>query len=126
METNYCPTNYCPKCGYKISVDTFVIKELNIECESKISEESYRFKDVKIPNGWRLLRVEEAIWLANNKPEIFEKDIIWIEQPLDKNKGKYSAWFDCESDDFVVVGECNLNSNDAPSRVLLCRDLKEE
>lgn len=63
-----------------------------IEVEKKLHTNMKYAKDIKIPDGFRLLELNEFIELINNHYETFwskEEFDEWIAQPLKVNKVKY-------------------------------------
>ena len=106
---------------------TIKIPELNIEIETEISQKGKSFGKLVIPNGWRLLKVNEIIYLYNNYAEELNMKNTWefIEQPFKRNRSV--ARFLAGSDR-AGLG-CN---NDGPDYaygslgVRFCRDLEEK
>ena len=96
----------CEKCGREViePQTTIKIKELNIEVEKDIHEKGKSFDRLICPNGWRLLKVEEIVFLANSKYaeelKMFSgEDDFFFEQPFEKNKEeKLVAGFGANSD----------------------------
>ena len=106
---------------------TIKIKELNIEVETEIHDKNKILSEIRIPKGWRLLTVNEIIWLHNSK---YKKQLnledTWefIKQPFKINKD-YVARFGAIS---VWAGlDCDRNSGirDDSLGVRFCKDIKE-
>ena len=59
----------CRICGQEINTPKGLvnIKELNIKVETEIHHKGEELKNIKIPKGFRLLKVNEIIFLHNNK-----------------------------------------------------------
>ena len=108
--------------------DIIKIHRLNIEVETEISQKGKSFGKLVIPNGWRLLKVNEIIYLYNNYAEKLNMKETWefIEQPFKENKSV--ARFDADSDRAVL----DCNSSVAPDcayvslGVRFCKDLEEK
>jgi hypothetical protein len=79
----------CKHCGSEIAdmPKTLVVKELGIEVQTEISQKGITFKDLIIPKGWRLLTVNEIIYLYNNYANALSLLDTWefIEQPFKRN-----------------------------------------
>lgn len=105
---------------------TIKIKELNIEVEIKIHDKNKSYSDIKIPKGWRLLRIDEMIFLYNNHKKELNLTDTWefIEQPFKDYKNKFAsrfyafpgdAYFDCDGEprySYLLLG------------VRFCKDLE--
>ena len=66
------------------------------------------FRNIKIPDGWRIPTVQEAIDLVNND-DFFkwskfgdQKHDFYVQQPFKRNEGKLAAWFGCYSNNFWI------------------------
>lgn len=116
---------------HKTHNNTVIIKELNIEVESTIHSKGEKIQNIKIPDGWRLLKFNEIIFLHNNDEyrKQLNLDNTWeyIEQPLEFNKLKEQA-VAFYSSPYGANFYCNRNPNDAiPSLgVRFCRNLREK
>lgn len=101
---------------------TIKIPELKIEVEAKIHDKGKTLKEIKIPKGWRLLRIEEALFLYNNKKyrKALNMKDTWefIEQPFEINRKKgfvarlyaFSVWadFSCNREPSVSVASLGV------------------
>jgi len=89
------------------------------------------FKDIVIPLGWGIPTLQEAIDLVNNEKFVRwskvsdEKHDFYVEQPFNKNKGKYAAWLGCNVSYFYLYGDSNLNYNNATRGVLLVKKVEK-
>jgi hypothetical protein len=118
----------------EIKPKTMKIKELKIEVEIEVHDKNKSFEEIIIPKGWRLLKGEEAIFLANNKKYSKKLKIadgssnndFFIQQPFNFNK-KYgyvarffagSVWADLYCYGDPGFRDCSLG-------VRFCRDLKK-
>ena len=77
---------------------TIKIPELKIEVEIEIHDKGKYLKDIQIPEDWRLLRVDELIFLFNNEKynRLLNLKNTWefMEQPFKlNNKNNYVAKF---------------------------------
>ncbi len=107
---------------------TIIIKELNIEVETKIHNKNKTLNEIKIPDGWRLLTVSEIIFLTNKyKKELnLEKTWEFIEQPFKINKEKnYVARFYAYSDVAYLFAIWDSTYSDRALGVRFCRDIGE-
>jgi hypothetical protein len=120
----------CKHCGHEIEDRSSIkIKELRIEVETEIHDKDKTLKEIEIPKGWRLLTLEEIMWLHNSKyKKKLNLDDTWefIEQPFKINKeNNFVARFVANSD------RANLYCNGIPDYsysslgVRFCRDLKK-
>lgn len=106
---------------------TIKIKELGIEVETKIQQKGIYFKDIKIPKGWRLLKIDEIVFLFNNYKKKLNMETTWefFEQPfkLNKEEGLVSRFY-ANPDDAVL--SCGRNPLYSYSRlgVRFCKDLE--
>jgi len=112
-------------------VKTIIVPELNIEVETEMHDKGKPLEQIKIPDGWRLLRINEMVFLHNN-PEyrkILNIEETWefIEQPFEYNKVRgYTTRF------YVGAGRVDLycdgsSQGSIPTLgVRFCRDLKNE
>ncbi len=111
-------------------IKTIVIEELNIEVETYVHDKGKKLLDIKIPEGWRLLTIQELIFLHNNKKyrDQLNMENTWefIEQPLEfnKEKGQVVGFY---SSPFGATFYCNRSPIDPiPSMgIRLCRDLNK-
>ena len=122
----------CKHCGSEIENKTIKIKELNIEVETEYSQKDIKIKDIKIPNGWRLLTLPEWLELYNNHQKKFkdlnkDSDEI-VQQPIESVKDKYPYWnvWWYDLDDGSVPGNRSLYYDDGVRGVRFCRDLKKK
>ena len=105
---------------------TIIIKKLNIEVETRIHQKGKSFNKIKIPKGWRLLKMDEMTFLYNNYAKELNLNNTWefIEQPFDKLKNKYaSRFYACSGYANFYCGRDPLNSGSRLG-VRFCRDLK--
>jgi hypothetical protein len=107
---------------------TIKIPKLKIEVETEIHDNGRWLKDIKIPKGWRLLKVNEIFWLRNSKYRDklnLLKTWEFIEQPdkISKKNG-YVARFIAYS--VRAVLSCNRYPDFSNSAlgVRFCRELK--
>lgn len=103
------------------------IPELKIEVETEIHDKGKCLKDIKIPDGWRLLRVEEIIFLYNNyKKELNMKDT-WefFEQPFKENK-EYVARFLADGGRVFLGCYGDPGDLDSSLGVRFCKEIKDE
>src|SRR3990167_9965288 len=93
----------CDSCQNGINNEWVKISELKIAVQRERRQLGISFKDIVVPRGLRLLTVTEAVWLCNSK---YAKELgmntgtgwyEYIEQPFEANKGKWAAWFGCNS-----------------------------
>jgi hypothetical protein len=108
---------------------TINIKELGIEVEKEIHNKGETLPSIKIPKGWRLLKVEEIIFLFNNEKykKLLNLDNTWefIEQSFNLNKEKgYVAGFGAASDRAFLGFDRGSASSGGALGVRFCRDLK--
>lgn len=101
-------------------------EDLGIEVNFKQEQNGKEFKDIKIPNGCRVLRFEELEPVINY---IVENNlVIWsyFEQPIRKYNKKYIARFDASSVrvDFSCYGDPRDSSSSLG--VIFCREIKKE
>ena len=99
-------------------------KNLKIEVDFEQKFNGKELGEIKIPKGWRLLRIEELGEVMNH---IQENDLdIWsfFEQPIQNFKNKKVARFNAGSD-YAYLG-CDGDSSNSYSSlgVIFCRDLK--
>ncbi len=113
----------CKSCGHEIKkMNTIKIKELKIEVEINIHDKNKKLSDIEIPKGWRLLKVNEIIFLKNNYEKKLNLEDTWefIEQPF---KQDYVARF-CAS-----AGRAGLGCDGYPDGtysslgVRFCKDI---
>ena len=121
---------YCENCGHELN-KTIKIEELGIEIQDKVTQHNTSFNDLKINKPWRLLVIEEAIYVANNYAEELDlysgNNNFWIKQPFKKNeKNKWVAGLDYVGGGLHVVGGNNMDDHVRSRGVLLCRDLNDE
>ena len=59
----------CKQCGSELPKvsKTMKIPELNIEVEIEVTQKNTTYRDLKWRKGWRLLNINEVVWLANSK-----------------------------------------------------------
>ena len=95
-------------------------------CRS-IEQFGVAYKNIVIPDGWRLPNIQEVVDLVNNV-EFCEwskcldgKHDFYYKQPFNKNNGKYGAWFGCSSNGFDLLADNVLDYNYASRGVLLVR-----
>jgi len=114
--------------------ETIKIKELGLEIEKELHREMGRFKDIKIPKGWRLLTISEFLEIWNNHRSKFNFDgdrfDEMIKQPLKdkvKNYPFYNVWLD-RLDYWSGLNGANWGLDyDLGSRgVRFCRELKKQ
>jgi hypothetical protein len=118
-------------CGQEIveKAKTLKIPELKIEVETEIHDKGKCLKDITIPKGWRLLKVDEIFWLRNSKyRDKLNLLYTWefIEQPDEiSKKNGYVAWFSALSDWAVLHCNWSPGYSDSGLGVRFCRDLKK-
>jgi len=119
----------CDNCKKEVN-EWVKIPELKIEVQRERHSLGKAFKDIVVPRGLRLLTVTEAVWLCNSK---YAKELgmntgtgwyEYIEQPFEANKGKWAAWFGCNSNSLYLDGNNYLNDFDAARGVRFVRSLK--
>jgi len=114
--------------------ETIKIKELGLEIEKELHREMGRFKDIKIPKGWRLLTISEFLEIWNNHRSKFNFDgdrfDEMIKQPLKdkvKNYPFYNVWLGGFGDRSGLNGDDgNLGYGDGSRGVRFCRELKKQ
>jgi len=86
------------------------------------------FKDIVIPDGWRLPTLTETVDLVNNADFVEwskiedEKHDFYIQQPFNKNRGKYAAGFDCGDVVFNIYGNGLISYAGRSRGVLLVKN----
>lgn len=109
---------------------TLKIKELGIEVETKLRK-AVKFKDIKVPKGWRLLTFQDCCFIYDNLYEEIPigKEIEWIEHYSKRMKERgYASALDSDWDDGRLdVGGDGYDdvSGGYAFGVRFCRDLKE-
>lgn len=117
----------CDKCNQEISFAVFEGLILR-----PIEQLGKSFNEIRIPYGWRLPTLTEGIKLVNNPKFVDWSGFsdgyhdFYIEQPFEKNKGKYMAWLGCDNNYFILSTLSDLDDNIADRGVLLIKEDKEE
>ncbi len=123
----------CSKCGQEVPNQigkTINIKDLDIEVEQDVHDKDVCFDNITIPNKWRLLNVNEVVWLANSKYakklKMFSgDDDFYFEQPFKLNKkNNYIARFGTGSDGANLDCGGDPQGSYSVLGVRFCRDLK--
>ncbi len=115
----------CPHCKKETSSSIVEFKTLKIEVDFEQKFNGKKFKDIKIPKGWRLLKLRELDQVMNYIQENSLDIWSFFEQPIKNFKNKKVARFYADSD------WCNLNcdgdsrDSDSDLGVIFCRDLKK-
>ena len=91
----------------------------NVEYEMETHDFNKTLSEIRIPEGWRLLKGHEALMLWELKPFI---DWFFVEQPLKNTKdvARFGA-ISVRADLYCIRGPANRNSG---LGVRFCRDLK--
>ena len=114
----------CPHCKKETSTKLVKFKGLKIEVDFEQKFNGKKFKDIVIPKGWRLLKIEEVGEVMNyaldNNLEIYS----FFEQPIKKYKDKKVARFYADSD-YCYLG-CGGGSwfSNSDLGVIFCRSIK--
>ena len=102
------------------------IPELNIKVETEIHDKGKCLKDIKVPKGMRLLKIDEIIFLYDNYCKELNLKNTWefIEQPFKNNKS-YVARFYADSD--WASFNCNRDPSysDSYLGVRFCKEVKK-
>ena len=120
----------CKECGHELKENkTIKIKELKIEVETEIHDKNKCLKDIEIPEGWRLLRIDEIIFLFNNKKynKLLNLKDTWefIEQPFELNKENSLVGRFCADSVRVGLYCCgHPRFADASLGVRFCKEIK--
>ena len=122
----------CKICGHEHEIEelkTIKIKELKIEVETEIHDKNKCLEDIEIPEGWRLLRIDEIIFLFNNKKynKLLNLKDTWefIEQPFELNKeNSLVGRFDAVSDWVILDCDCHPQVAVASLGVRFCKEIK--
>lgn len=125
----------CKTCGHEIAIpsNTIKVKELKIDVEVNVHDKGKKLSEIEIPKGWRLLTINEVIFLANSEhAQTLKMDLsssqddFFFEQPFECNRNKgYIAWFCAYSGGAgLVCGGGPRNSGSALG-VRFCRDVKK-
>ena len=114
----------CKTCGQEINDNWVRFKNLKIEVNFQQEQDNTLFKDIKIPDGCRLLKYNELPVIIDY---IIKTNLtIWsyFEQPIESFKGKYVARFSADS--LGVSLGCNRDPwfSDYSLGVIFCRDVK--
>ncbi len=115
----------CPHCKKETSSSIVKFKTLKIEVDFEQKFNGKKFKDVKIPKGWRLLRIEELGEVMNYIQENSLDIWSFFEQPIKNFKNKKVARF------VAYSGYCDLGCvrgsgySYSDLGVIFCRDLKK-
>ena len=104
------------------------IPELKIEVEAEIHDKGKLLRDIKIPKGWRLLRIEEISYLFNKENYkgllSLNKTFEFTEQPFEVNKEKrLGSWFSADSGWAYLDCGINPSYSDAGLGVRFCREI---
>ena len=112
-------------------IGKIIIPELNIEVETEMHDKGKPLEQIKIPEGWRLLRINEIVFLHNN-PEYrkrlnIEETWEFIEQPFEYNKVRgYTTRFYVGSGRVDLYCDGSSQGSIPTLGVRFCRDLKNE
>lgn len=72
-----------------------------IEFETETHHFNKKLSDIKIPKGWRLWKSSECydLWINDELRKRFNLNNCWfyVQQPIEKYKNKYVAWFNAFS-----------------------------
>lgn len=108
------------------------IPELNIAVEKERHSFGVTFENLKIPEGMRLMTLNEAVWLCNSK---YAEELglcntgkwwgEYIEQPFEKNIGKYTALLAWGFGNFSIVVGGYLDDSSAARGVRFVKDIKK-
>ena len=97
--------------------------KLKIEVDFEQKFNGKKLKDIKIPKGWRLLKLKELEEVMNyikeNNLEIWS----FFEQPIKMFKGKYVAWFYMDWDGADLGCDRDSDYSSSNLGVIFCRDL---
>lgn len=114
----------CEKCGLEIKENLVKFKKLGIEVNFAQEQKGVKFKEIKIPKGWRLLRFNELSevmnYIVENKLNIWS----YFEQPINIFKGKWVAWFGAGDGGAGLSCYWDPDSSDPSPEVILCREIK--
>jgi len=108
---------------------TIKIKKLGIEVETETHDKGKLLEEIKIPKGWRLLKINEIIFLHNNlkyKKQLNMKDTWeYFEQPLNLNKqNNYISWFRANSGRAYFNCDWYPSNSDAGLGVRFVKNMK--
>ncbi len=114
----------CPHCKKETSTKLVKFKGLKIEVDFEQKFNGKKFKDIEIPKGWRLLRIEEVGEVMNYAIENNLDVWSFFEQPIKKYKDKKVARF-CAYSGYCYLS-CYRNSWYSGSYlgVIFCRGIK--
>ena len=115
----------CPHCKKETSSSIVKFKTLKIEVDFEQKFNGKKFKDIKIPKGWRLLKLRELDQVMNYIQENSLDIWSFFEQPIKNFKNKKVARFGAGSGYCDV--DCGRGSGGSNSDlgVIFCRDLKK-
>jgi len=108
---------------------TLKVEELKIEVETEIHDKGKMLSEIEIPKGWRLLTIQEVIFLFNNylRKLNMNNTCEFIEQQLNFNRKKnYIARFVADSGGAYLFCDGGASCAGASLGVRFCRDLQEE
>ena len=89
------------------------------------------FEKIKIPEGWRIPVLQEAMDLVNNSEFVEwskfndEKHDFFIKQPFQRNNNRLT-WLGCYDGSFSINADYYLSSNSAARGVLLVKEAKQK
>ena len=108
---------------------TIIISELNIQVETEIHDKGKPLEQIEIPEGWRLLKINEITFIHNN--EKYRKQLnmedTWefIEQPFDFNKVRgFTTRFYVGAGRVDLYCDCTAQGSIPTLGVRFCRDIK--
>ena len=114
----------CPHCKKETSTKLVKFKGLKIEVDFEQKFNGKKFKNIKIPKGWRLLRIEEVGEIMNYALENNLDVWSFFEQPIKKYKDKKVARFYARSDDCDLDCDRDSGGSDSDLGVIFCRSIK--
>ena len=103
------------------------IPELKIEVELEIHDKGKYLKDIEIPKGLRLLKINEIIFLYNNYKKELNMENTWefFEQPFTEYKNKnYNARLDAYGSGAGLYCGRDPGDSDSSLGVRFCREIK--
>ena len=115
----------CPHCKKETSSSIVKFKTLKIEVDFEQKFNGKKFKDVKIPKGWRLLKIEELGEVMNYIQENSLDIWSFFEQPIKNFKNKKVARFGADSGCCYLGCDGGSRNSYSDLGVIFCRDLKK-
>lgn len=106
------------------------IPELNIEVETEFHQKDVGVNDIKVPEGWRLLTLNEWLICLNKHSDKFKdlnfKADEFVQQPIDKIKKDFpfcNVWLNsCDGGSDLNCGMWDFDWDHKVFGVRFCRD----